>query len=225
MTAFRKKLVSEIGRKHISQHPFYRLWKEGKLSIEHLQTYAKQYHKFVRSFPRFVASVYSSCHDADTRRRILGNLIEEETGNFEKPHDELWLQFAEALAVKKKHVILSEEFKETNEAVKAFESLSKKSLIEGAACLLSYEFQIPEIARLKKEGLKKFYGIKGKKSLEFFDKHQEVDIEHSKVWLDLLEKFARTKGDRRAAIKSLRQGLEAQWLLLDGVMKNIDVAC
>ncbi len=225
MPRFRDRLILEANKRHIGQHPFYQLWQEGKLSMEHLRIYAKQYHKFVRSFPRFVASVYSQCNDSDTRRRILENLIEEETGNSGKSHEELWLQFAEALAIDRRHVLSSEQSEETDKAIRAFESISRKSLIEGAACLFSYEYQIPEIARLKKDGLKKFYGIKDKRAIEFFEKHQKVDVEHSKVWIDLLESHARTKDSRMKAIKALRKGLEAQWLLLDGVMKNIDTAC
>ena len=49
---------------------------------------------------------------------------------------------------------------------------ARKSYAEGLASLYTYERQIPEIAETKIQVLKRFYGVKSKEGLEFFEAHK-----------------------------------------------------
>ena len=88
---------------HLLKHPFYQAWNEGRLSIESLQDYAKQYYHHVEAFPTYLSAVHAQTEDMNTRKHILQNLIDEEAGS--PNHPDLWLQFASALGVKKSDVL------------------------------------------------------------------------------------------------------------------------
>lgn len=218
---FLSLLEKNMGKKSLLNHPFYRMWSDGRLPRIALDEYARQYYHLTDNFPRFVASVYKNCSDAKIRRKILDNLTEEEMGdsNNPKPHAVLWLQFCSALGIKAKDAIQSKKLSKTNALLKDFESLTSNDFLSGAACLLAYEMQLPDIAKAKKEGLIKYYNIKDNKGLEFFDVHMEADIRHSKVWKDILIKHA-AGSKAKKIMKSFEQSLSAQWRFLDGILEK-----
>ena len=87
-------------------------------------------------------------------------------------HPKLWKQFAEAMGsdIKKIDDIKPDWF--TKDMIDNFFSQARSSYAEGLASLYTYERQIPEIAETKIQGLKKFYGVKSKEGLEFFEAHK-----------------------------------------------------
>ena len=214
---FIKLLEKDIKEKHLSKHKFYQLWNEGKVSIEALQGYAQQYYKFVSEFPRFVSRVHSNTPYEEDRRIILENLNEEEDKKL--PHAELWLRFAEGLGIKR-NKIDAKMFPETNKMLNELRKLSSKDFLEGSAAILAYESQIPEIAKLKMDGLTRHYNIKSKKALEFFKVHSRADIEHQKTWKKIISKHATTKEQKSRVRRALNKSLNAMWLMLDGIYKK-----
>lgn len=216
-------LEKEIEKKSLLKHPFYVMWQKGELPKEALKGYAEQYHKFTENFPRYVAGVYAKCEDTRIRRTMLNNLIEEEAGNkqFTKPHAGLWMNFSKAVGGKKD----GRMYKQTISMLDNFEKLSRASLEEGAAALLAYEAQIPAIAKTKMDGLKKFYGIKDRKALEFFRVHMKADIEHQKVWKNILRKTCTAKAQQSRAVKSVRKAMNSLWLMLNGVCMEYGIEC
>jgi pyrroloquinoline-quinone synthase len=210
-------LEKDIKDKHLSKHEFYQLWNEGKVSIEALQGYAQQYYCFVSEFPRFVSRVHSNTPYEEERMMILENLNEEE--NPKLPHSELWLRFAEGLELKR-NKINAEMLPETKKMLNQLRKLSSNDFLEGAAALLAYEAQIPKIAKLKMNGLKKHYNIKNKRALEFFTVHSKVDIQHQKTWKKIITKHAKTKEQKTKVRKALNKSLNTMWAMLDGVYKE-----
>ncbi len=214
---FIKILEKDIEAKHISKHPFYHLWNEGKVSMEALREYAKQYHQFVSAFPRFVSRVHSNTPFAKERSMILENLNEEE--NPELPHEELWVRFAEGLGVKRNRLD-TQPLPETKRMLEELSELCSKGFLEGSAALLAYEAQIPEIAKLKMEGLVRHYKLKDQRSLEFFEVHREVDIEHQKTWKEIISRHAKTKEQQAEVRAALNTSLDAMWGMLDGIYRE-----
>ena len=77
------------------KHPFYQAWTEGRLPLDTLRAYARQYFHHVEAFPRAVSAVHSACPDRDGRRMLAENLAEEEGIEAGKQdHATLWLMFA-----------------------------------------------------------------------------------------------------------------------------------
>ena len=208
-------LESDLDHNHLSQHPFYKLWNKGELSREALQDYAKQYYHFVAYFPRLVSQIHANTPDREGRIAILENLNEEENAN--NPHEDMWVRFAEGIGVSKQQLDNTKALPETEHAIRTMRSFCETGFREGAAAVLAYEAQISDIAELKKEGLKKFYNVRNKDTLEFFEVHGKVDIEHQKTWKKILAKHAQSRQQRAKARTALRQSLESLWGLLDGV--------
>jgi pyrroloquinoline-quinone synthase len=198
------------------KHPFYVAWTAGKLSKEVLAEYAKQYYAHVRAFPTYVSSVHSRCDDVSVRQQLLENLIEEERGA--ENHPELWLRFGEGLGVTRAAVREAELLPSTQESVRRLRSLTQsEDYREGLAALLGYESQIPQVARTKREGLKNFYGIEDERAVSFFRIHEDIDVLHQQVELQILKESCINRADQDRAISSARESARALWSFLDGV--------
>ena len=211
------ELEADIKKKHLSKHEFYQLWNDGKITVEALRGYARQYYHFVSEFPMLVSSVHSKTPYEEDRILILDNLNEEE--NKDLPHSELWLRFAEGIGVKRDK-INARMLPETREMIDEIRKLTSKGFLEGSAALLAYEAQISEIAKLKADGLKKHYNLKSKNALEFFTVHGKVDIEHQKTWKKIIAKHAKTKSQKTRVRKAMNRSLDAMWKMLDGIYRE-----
>src|ERR671928_2106776 len=86
---------AKVAARAMLKHPFYQAWTEGRLTLENLRGYARQYFHHVEAFPRAVSAVHSACPDRDGRRWLAENLAEEEGIEAGKQdHASLWLMFA-----------------------------------------------------------------------------------------------------------------------------------
>src|SRR5438045_1575265 len=85
----------KVGEHAMLKHPFYQAWTEGRLSLDTLRAYARQYFHHVEAFPQAVSAVHASCPDRGGRRMLAENLAEEEGVEAGKQdHASLWLMFA-----------------------------------------------------------------------------------------------------------------------------------
>ena len=199
-------------------HPFYQAWNMGKLSREALREYAKQYYHFVQAFPTLLSATHANTPHLSVRQELLENLIEEERG--EGNHPGLWMNFAEALGVSRSEASSSTLLPETQEAIAMLRSLTRdRSYLEGVTALYAYESQIPEVAKVKIDGLKKFYGMTDDRSLSFFTVHQEADVYHSGGERNILEQYATGEGQQHECREAARLSARAMLTLLDGVYR------
>ena len=218
MTTFLRRLDEAIEQNKMLNHPFYQTWSMGKLSREALRKYAKQYYHFVQAFPTFLSATHANTPELSVRQELLENLIEEERG--EENHPGLWLRFAEALGVKESDARATAMLPETREAVDTLRSITRdRSYLAGVAALYAYESQIPEVAKVKIEGLKKFYGVTDDHSLSFFTVHQEADVYHSAGERKILAENALREEDQKLCYDAARDASRAMLRLLDGVYR------
>src|SRR4029077_15245972 len=113
----------QIAAKHLLTHPFYLAWTRGELTKAALADYARQYYHHVAAFPTYLSAVHAKCDDQDTRKHLLNNLIDEETGS--PNHPELWLQFAEALGVSAVEASNTAKEPETKNLIDTFRSVCR----------------------------------------------------------------------------------------------------
>ena len=59
---------SRVAERAMLSHPFYQAWTEGRLPLDTLRDYARQYFHHVEAFPRAVSAVHSACDDREGRR-------------------------------------------------------------------------------------------------------------------------------------------------------------
>jgi pyrroloquinoline-quinone synthase len=197
-------------------HPFYQAWTEGRLSLDTLRAYARQYYHHVEAFPRAVSAVHSACPDAAGRRMLAENLAEEEGIEAGKQdHASLWLLFACGLGESEDGVRGQALNAETEALIDTFRSLSRRSYASGLGALYAYESQFPGVAGAKIEGLIDRYGIADEDTLRFFRVHQSADIEHSAVCRALLD--ALPEAERAEAVAAGEELAGALWNFLSGV--------
>jgi pyrroloquinoline-quinone synthase len=209
-----QRVDEAIDRRHLLTHPFYTKWVAGELPRESLQEYARQYYAFESSFPRFLSALHSRCDQPDVRAALLDNLWDEEHGDAN--HQELWLRFAEGVGVNRDDVRAAPRNTSTVGLVQAYrQSATDAPVAAGVAALYAYERQVPEVAKAKIEGLKRWYGIEEPRTLAFFQTHSTLDVEHADAERRIIEDLG--AGHEEAVVAASQEALEAWWAFLDAV--------
>jgi len=206
----------KVSERAMLKHPFYQAWTEGRLSLDTLRAYARQYFHHVEAFPRAVSAVHSACPDREGRRMLAENLAEEEgLESSKQDHATLWLMFACGLGESDAAVRSQQLNRETEALIDTFRRLSRKSYASGLGALYAYESQFPGVASAKIEGLVDRYGIADEETLRFFRVHESADIEHSAVCRALLDQLP--EAEREEAIDAGEELAGALWNFLSGV--------
>lgn len=209
--SFVNLLKKELNPYHLLKHPFYQKWTEGTLPKKCLQNYATQYYQHVSAFPRYISAIHSLCENQKDRKVLLENLNDEE-GSKGEPHPDLWMYFAEGLGLDKETVKKTPACKSLQKLIDSFFLHCRNSYAEGLSALYSYEYQVPEVAETKIQGLKKHYNITDEKTLLFFLVHKSADIEHRKALEDLLERLPEKQ--QKPALDSAINIAKALWNFL-----------
>jgi pyrroloquinoline-quinone synthase len=205
-----------VAERAMLKHPFYQAWTEGRLPLDTLRAYARQYFHHVEAFPRAVSAVHSSCPDRDGRRMLAENLAEEEGIEAGKQdHASLWLMFAAGLGESEDGVRTQQLNPETQGLIDTFRKLSRRSYASGLGALYAYESQFPGVASAKIEGLIDRYGIEDEDTLRFFRVHEYADVEHSSVCRALLDRLP--EAEKAEAVAAGEELARALWNFLSGV--------
>jgi len=207
---------SRVAERAMLSHPFYQAWTEGRLPLDTLRAYARQYFHHVEAFPRAVSAVHSACPDRDGRRMLAENLAEEEGVEAGKQdHASLWLMFASGLGESEEGVRSQQLNGETTALIDTFRRLSRQSYAAGLGALYAYESQFPGVATAKIEGLVDRYGIADEETLRFFRVHATADVEHSSVCRELLDRLP--EAEKAEAVAAGVELAGALWNFLSGV--------
>jgi pyrroloquinoline-quinone synthase len=207
---------SAVAGRAMLDHPFYQAWTDGRLPLDTLRAYARQYFHHVEAFPRAVSAVHSACPDRDGRRMLAENLAEEEGVEAGKQdHASLWLMFACGLGESEDAVRAQALNAETQALIDTFRKLSHRSYASGLGALYAYESQFPAVAAAKIEGLVERYGISDEETLRFFQVHQTADVEHSAVCRQLLDRLP--EAEKAEAVAAGEELAGALWNFLSGV--------
>ena len=216
MISISSLIDSKVAERAMLRHPFYQAWTEGRLSLDTLRFYARQYFHHVEAFPRAVSAVHSACPDRDGRKMLAENLAEEEGIEAGKQdHATLWLMFAGGLGEDEARVREQELNPETVALIDTFRRLSRKSYASGLGALYAYESQFPGVASAKIEGLIDRYGIDDEETLRFFRVHEYADVEHSAVCRELLDRLP--EAEQAEAVAAGEELAGALWNFLSGV--------
>jgi len=207
-----ERIDYEIEKHSLIKHVFYQMWSEGKLTINHLQGYSKEYFQLVKVVPKFVENIFNVITDPSLKRAIGQNLKEE------SEHIEPWIMFSTAMGIQRNDLASYKGENETNMAVSTLSQLTERSLEEAVAAMYAYEKELPKISRSKIDGLKKFYGVQSNEATKYLEIHEEVDLRHSEVWKNILKTIPEEKQER--ALNAAISSLEAQNKLLDSVQKR-----
>lgn len=205
MNSLIKKIDELIEKQSLLKHPFYVMWSEGKLTIDSLNGYSKEYFQLVKSVPLFVGAIIQQGPDY-VKSELESNQKEE------AEHIKPWMKFAGALGVSQEELEKYGGLEKTGKAVSELSSLMN-SFEGGAAAMYALEQEIPKISLTKIEGMRKFYDMTSDDAIEYFRLHAEADIRHAATWRRILEKIPSEKEDQLLQIAS--RSISAQNMLLD----------
>ena len=218
MTAqnFLAALDEGIARYDLLCHPYYQAWSAGELTRDDLREYAADYYHHVAAFPTYLSALHSRLEDGPLRRAVLRNLCEEEIEG--RPHSEMWLDFAEGMGADRDAVRDRVPIAEIQALIDQFRRVARDgSKAEALAAFYAYESQIPRIAKQKATGLSERYGA-DKRTAGYFKLHQTADVEHSRVWRELLaEQIASDPQHTDNALASAERIAQMLWQVLDGM--------
>ena len=198
-----ERIEESRARHNVLEHPFYVRWSAGELSREELARYAGQYRHATEALARLCRQAAESAPEA--HRGEIEAHADEEAG-----HIGLWDGFVEAAGGE----IGAEPTAETADCVTTW--TAPDGYLAELARMYAIESGQPEISRIKREGLTRFYGIDGGAGSEYFRVHEEADLAHADESRRLIEQ-AMTPEDEDALVAAAESAFRANWRLLDGV--------
>lgn len=203
MNSLIQKIDEIIDEYSLLKHPFYQSWSDGKLSLESLAGYSKEYYQLVKAVPTFFEKVIKHTSSSNTSLLISHHKEEIE-------HIQPWKKFAGVLGISEEELDTYPGLEKTNKAISKL-GLLMDSFEGGSAALYALEKEIPKISQTKLDGLKEFYGITSDTATNYFVLHTEADIRHTAAWRSILENC--TDYDKLVDIAD--KSVHAQNLLLD----------
>ncbi len=226
-SAFQAEIREIIQDRHLLGHPFYVAWSKGQLSRDQLRQYAGQYLQHVLAEPTYLSAVHSNTPhfaadgtcDLSARQTILENLLDEEMGP--DNHPRLWMRFCAALGLTERELAAVQAMPATARLVQTFTELCRnRPFYAGLAALHAFESQVPAIAQVKIEGLRRFYGFADPREFEFFTVHKDADVAHSAKEWRIIELAAGSSAIRGEVCDATIAACEALWWFLDGVYQK-----
>ncbi len=212
MTGVVERIDIEIEKQSLLKHPFYRMWSEGKLTADHLQGYIKEYFQLVIAVPEFVRNIQDLTNDSSLETELAHHFQEE------SDHIEAWMRFAISMGISGDKLLSYAPTCKTTEAVRTLNSLTKLSFEEAAAAMYGYEKELPKISTSKINGLKKYYGIENNDATNYFEIHEEADIRHARLWMNILKNVS--TDDTESVFEAGVKSLNAQNKLLDSIQEK-----
>jgi pyrroloquinoline-quinone synthase len=224
LDAFWQELDSRTANYDLLCHPFYKAWSEGSLTRDDLRSYAADYYHHVAAFPTYLAALYSRLDDGEFRRAVVMNLADEEglDGNpSNRPHHELWLDFAEGMGASREQTKASEPVAEVAGLMAHFKHVAHEgSPAEALAAFYAYESQVPRVAKEKARGLRERYAADAK-TCGYFTLHATADVYHANVWREQLSKLvADDETAQERALVAAENAARCLWRALDGIERN-----
>jgi pyrroloquinoline-quinone synthase len=186
-------------------HPFYRRWTEGRVSVDELRAYAAQYRHFEAMIPQHLHAVASAAQHPALREQALRNLHDE--AGVAPTHLELFDAFAAALDAPAQVAPSSA----MQRLVETYADACAAGAAPGFAALLAYELQAPAVAASKASGLRE-HGILDGDALRFWDLHATLDADHA-TWA--AEALAACDADAQTIVDAAGAAADAWWAFLD----------
>jgi len=199
-----KRIDEMIEERSLLKHPFYEMWSDGKLTLDSLAGYSKEYFQLVKAVPAFMTPIIEKAPES-----VISELIENQQE--EADHIKPWIRFAGELGISEQELTGYSGLEKTKKAVSDLSSLM--GTFEGGSCAMyAFEKEIPKISQTKLDGLAQFYGMTSDQATEYFKLHTEADIRHAAAWRNILQT---SQSNTEDLIQIADKSISAQNLLLD----------
>jgi pyrroloquinoline-quinone synthase len=206
MTAFdpHADLSDVLADRRLLDHPFYRRWERGEVTITELAAYAGQYRHFEAYLPRFLESLTAGLPEGPARELVAANLADEKGDPI--PHLELFERFAGAVGAHS-----DDPSPATSALLATYRELLAEAPLAALAGFVAYESQASDVARTKADGLRRHHGLDDH-AVSFWQHHADVDARHAAWAWSALAELTDAPG---SVAPAARRGADAWWALLD----------
>ena len=194
-----------LAGRRLLEHPFYRRWEAGELSMGELAGYAAQYRHFEGYLPGFLTALVASLPEGPGRDLVAANLADE-LGD-PVPHVELFDRFARAVGACER----AAPSPAMSDLLGTHDDLLLRGALHGLAGFLAYECQAAELAWVKADGLENNYGL-DQDAVSFWAHHAEVDTRHGEWAQKALDSL---DWGPEALQPSVRRAADGWWGFLD----------
>ncbi|HYE66489.1 MAG TPA: iron-containing redox enzyme family protein [Pyrinomonadaceae bacterium] len=214
---FEEQLLATASRFDNASHPFARGVRDGIYPRAGLHLYATELAAVVSAFSRSLAAIFARCDDAEVRRMLLENLLEEEGAVSFRPNDGL------VVDPRRRHSDLARRFARAAGAVEDdahgrvkiptwfIRELGEDRWIGPLAyVVIGYEANIPPMFRALLEGFRHHYHFT-EEELAFFTEHTVADVRHSAQGAAIIAAAARDPVAQREALDGARRGASVWW--------------
>jgi len=192
-----------ISSHRLLDHPYYRAWEQGLLSMADLGSYAGQYRHFERRLPGVLSKIVEQLPDGKARRLVESNLADE--GGRPRPHIEIFDDFAQSVGASND----AQPTEGTSAPIDLYEGSGRP--VAALAVIGAYEVQAAEVALTKADSLRIQYGL-GSRATEFWDLHAGLEKTHATWTVEALCHMDADPGEvRRFATESAK----TWWAFLD----------
>jgi pyrroloquinoline-quinone synthase len=221
LNVFWQEMQNRISKYDLLCHPFYQAWSEGTLTRDDLRAYAADYYHHVAAFPTYLGSFYSRLPEGELRRAVIQNLADEEGLDGTRPHNEMWLDFAEGMGASRAETHTSKPVAEIAGLIEHFRRIAREgSEAEALGTFYAYESQVPRVAKEKARGLREMYGADAK-TCGYFTFHVTADVHHSSVWREQLSSVVADNPEaQERALVAAENAVRSLWRALDGVERE-----
>ncbi|MHB8717407.1 MAG: iron-containing redox enzyme family protein [Candidatus Dormibacteria bacterium] len=184
-------------------HPFYRRWNEGGVSLGELRDYAAQYRHFEAMLPAHLAAL--STAPGPVGEQALANLADETTHPV--THLELFDRFGSAVGA-----VATPPSPAMDSLLTTYADCREEGAVAGFAAVLAYEYQAAAVAATKAAGLRRHHRHIDDDALAFWDVHAAVDTDHASWALDAL---AHDVSEAAAVVEPATRAARAWWGFLN----------
>ncbi len=189
-------LEMEIKNHPILNHPFYELFKAGKINNEQLKIFTEQQYHFSVSFPRCIAAVYSAIPNYAISRKLIDHflIVEGWGSNISEAHSNLFRKWMEYMSLSEENCIeglLPETIIFNKNRIRLCKD--NNYFVGLGALAFGHELLNQGIFSIYYEGLQR-KNIP-KEALSYFSAHTRDEIEDYNVLKDMILQTAKEKED------------------------------
>ncbi|MFQ5956818.1 MAG: TenA family transcriptional regulator [Candidatus Brocadiales bacterium] len=212
-------LEEEIRVHPALNHPFLEKFRRGKLSLDRIRIFARQYYLYARWFGRYISAIVANMPDECSRAFLIKNLYQEHgESNPTRTHPAIFREFMDALSLDSQEIEETEPLPEMRLFIHEYLLICREGhFLEALGAMgPGTESIVPYIYRPIYEGLKKEPSLR-EDDIEFFALHMTLDIEHSANIKEALLQYAEKEQNQELIKRGAMAALSARTVLWNGL--------
>lgn len=215
-----KKMLKEFGH---DRAPLVQKIAEGKATRDQITRLGLHLMNFTRVTPNVLGMVYARCFDHAIRRKMIDNLIDEDTSMRcgDKPHFELAVDFVTRFSGMSEDEAINHRFPYEIQDINNFRMRVSRDVpvpIAMGMFGLAGEAGFSPAAAAISDGLRDHYGVKDEDQQSWIV-HIEGDEEHSEVAEYIVRKKVQALADQQLCIRLCAEYLD-RWQYLYGIAED-----